>query len=48
MSLGAGVVQVPLAHAAGVAVGLVCGFAAGRDRYAQICDTRRPLRPAAG
>jgi rhomboid family GlyGly-CTERM serine protease len=43
MSLGAGVVQVPLAHAAGVAVGLLCGLAAGRDRYAQTCDTRRQV-----
>jgi len=29
MSLGAGVVQVPIAHAAGVAIGLACGWRAG-------------------
>ena len=47
MSLGADVVQVPLAHAAGVAIGLLCGARAGLDRYAQICDTRRQPVPAA-
>lgn len=30
MSLGAGVAQVPLAHVAGVLVGIACGLAAGR------------------
>lgn len=49
MSLGAGVVQVPLAHAAGVAVGLACGLRAGLDRYARICDTPHGApAPAAG
>lgn len=44
MALGDGVVQVPLAHAAGVVVGIACGLAAGRltarDR------TRCGARPA--
>lgn len=31
MSLGPGVIQVPLAHAVGVALGIACGLAAGRD-----------------
>jgi hypothetical protein len=31
MSLGAGVVQVPLAHAVGALVGIACGLAAGLD-----------------
>lgn len=32
MSLGPGVVQVPLAHAVGVLVGIACGLIAARDR----------------
>jgi rhomboid family GlyGly-CTERM serine protease len=32
MSLGSGVVQVPLAHVVGVCVGIVCGLAAGLDQ----------------
>ena len=50
MSLGAGVVQVPLAHAAGVAVGLICGARSGLDRgpigmrrSATRLDSRGPL-----
>jgi hypothetical protein len=34
MSLGPGVVQVPLAHAVGALVGIACGLAAGLDRRA--------------
>jgi rhomboid family GlyGly-CTERM serine protease len=34
MSLGPGVVQVPLAHAVGALVGIACGLAAGFDRRA--------------
>ena len=48
MALGAGVVQVPLAHAAGALVGIACGFRAGADqKYAQTCDPRRQCRLAA-
>src|SRR6185295_6033292 len=32
MSLGPGVVQVPLAHAVGALVGIACGLLAGRER----------------
>jgi len=32
MALGAGIVQVPLAHAAGALVGIACGLRAGRAR----------------
>ena len=46
MSLGAGVVQVPIAHAAGVAIGLACGWRAGLARCAQICDTGQRMRLA--
>lgn len=47
MSLGPGIVQVPLAHAAGAIVGIVCGALASRDRRgARTCDTRRQARLA--
>ena len=42
MALGPGVVQAPLAHAAGALVGIACGLRAGLDwRYAQTCDPHR-------
>jgi hypothetical protein len=40
MALGDGVVQMPLAHVAGVLAGIVCGLGAGIDR-------QRDLRAAA-
>ena len=51
MDLGPGVAQAPLAHAVGVAVGVVMGLSAGGSR--RTCSpprprwTPRPIRPAA-
>jgi rhomboid family GlyGly-CTERM serine protease len=42
MSLGPGVVQVPLAHAVGALVGIACGLAAGFDRRSMV--VRPPAR----
>jgi len=41
MSLGDGVVQVPLAHVVGVLVGIACGLAAGLDARAVAPSRRR-------
>ena len=47
MALGPGIVQAPLAHAAGALVGIACGLRAGFDRrYAQTCDSHRQFRLA--
>lgn len=49
MSLGPGIVQVPLAHAVGALVGIACGLLAGRDQAhdAQPVVQRTPVPRAA-
>jgi rhomboid family GlyGly-CTERM serine protease len=49
MPLGDGVVQAPLAHVAGCAVGIACGLLAGRDRrrLTRVTPLRSPAAPCA-
>ena len=46
MSLGPGVVQVPLAHAVGALVGIACGLTAGLDRRARRGIGAVPVAPS--
>jgi hypothetical protein len=47
MSLGDDVIQVPLAHVTGVAVGIACGLRAGLARRVHAAPRQPPIRRAA-